>query len=197
MPDSLADARSPIGRDGSCLLCDCYMIADDGSRRRQVSLTLSIVSTAHFRLWRYSELSTDFAGTFVTLLVAFIVALAQRAVRLVMALRRDVTFGRANGFWSAPPLGSFYSVRPAFVRSSACSLWPGCSLWLAVVKHAPSATPATTRALRHTCTCARASVRARVQVVCVLNLVFTVLWYVKGISALRRLATSEYHLTAT
>ena len=36
--------------------------------------------------------------------------------------------------------------------------------------------------------------RACVQVVCVLNLVFTVLWYVKGISALRRLATSEYHL---
>ena len=100
------------------------------------STFLAVVSTAHFRLGRYSELMHDFGGAMVVNMAAFVAMITLRIVRIVRAARMDAVFDNANSFWDAPPLGPFYS-----------------TLW-------------------------------------VLHIFLTALHYVKGVSALRRLAAS-------
>ena len=77
---------------------------------------LAVVSTAHFRLGRYAELTSEFGSAVLIMLIAFAVSTMLRVVRVVMGARRDAVFSRANSFGTAPPLGSFYSV-----RFSSCS----------------------------------------------------------------------------
>lgn len=71
---------------------------------------LTVVSTAHFRLGRYAELTSEFGSAVLIMLIAFAVSIMLRVVRVVMGARRDAVYSRANSFWTDPPLGVFYSV---------------------------------------------------------------------------------------
>ena len=104
-----------------------------------VILFLGVISTAHFRLGRYAELAKDFGGATIVMLVSLVVLLATRISRIAMAALKSATRD-ADTFWSAPPLGTVYSV-----------LWG-------------------------------------------LNVALSGLFYVKGLSALRRLSASEYQV---
>lgn len=72
---------------------------------------LTVVSTAHFRLGRYAELTSEFGSAVLIMLIAFAVSIMLRVVRVVMGARRDAVYSRANSFWTDPPLGVFYSVK--------------------------------------------------------------------------------------
>jgi hypothetical protein len=100
---------------------------------------LAIVTTAHFRLGRYSELFTDFGGAMIVMLISFVITIGLRVVRIVMAARKDATT-HTNIFWEPDRIMGV----------------PYSSIWC-------------------------------------LHLLLTAFYYIKSISALRRLANSDYH----
>ena len=103
-----------------------------------IAFFMLIINTAHFRLGRYAELSRDFGGAFIAVLMSFATMIALRTLRIVMGARKDAVDVAANTFWTTP-LGVVYSV------------------------------------------------------VTVIHISLTAVYYIKGVSALRRAASSEYH----
>ena len=74
-----------------------------------IAFFLIVVSTAHFRLGRYGELSRHFGGALLAMLVSFAAIIALSVVRIILAATRAATGKNATTFWTTP-LGAVFSV---------------------------------------------------------------------------------------
>ena len=106
-------------------------------------LWMTLVSTAHFRLGRYADLMTDFGGSLLVTLVAFVPMIVRAVFRIIMAAQKSAQGANANRFWT---------------RQGSLMTGPTYSALTAA------------------------------------HLVLTILWYIKSLSAFRRLSATQYHV---